>query len=217
MKTTKNLWSKRRFVFVTLLLLTLSFTVMWPNSMPGTASTKATPKPAASKRSSAREVYTGTIVAMNTRMASTGFTLYINGYTPDEDVKRYLGILAEGDQFDLLKVIRDIDLGNIAVTGQTARRVNVARKTLLPDGRTRIAVGFERWLRFAEVRNGYRSEDYPFGIMEIFLDAKGKGSGTFITACSIDLKRDKKTGQERLELENFATYPNKVMGVMLRK
>ena len=58
--------------------------------------------------------------------------------------------------------------------------------------------------------------DYPFGIMEIILDAKGKGSGTFIAACKIDLKLDKKTNKYQLELENFGTYPHKVMGVMRR-
>jgi hypothetical protein len=60
-------------------------------------------------------------------------------------------------------------------------------------------------------------QDYPFGLMELVLDANGKkGSGTFIAACKIDMKRDKKTGKYQLELENFGTYPNKVMGAMRR-
>ena len=67
-----------------------------------------------------------------------------------------------------------------------------------------------------EIRGGYRSQDYPFGIMEIIMNAKGKGSGTFIAACKIDLKRDKKTGKYQLELENFGSYPHKLMGVMRR-
>ena len=37
-----------------------------------------------------------------------------------------------------------------------------------------------------------------------------------IAACRIDLKRDKKTEKFQLELENFGTYPHKVMGVMRR-
>ena len=162
------------------------------------------------------EVYTGTIVNMNGRMATTGFTLRLKGFTSDEDFSRYIGILGEGDQFDVLKVIKDIDLGSFIPTRDVGRQITVARKTTLPDGRTRIAVAFERWLRFAEVRNGYRSEDYPFAIMEIIFDAKGKGTGTFIAACQVDLKRDKKSGQYKLELENFGTYPSKVMGVIKR-
>lgn len=167
-------------------------------------------------KSDSQEVYTGTIVSMNGRMASTGFTLRLKDFTSDEDFNRYLAILSEGDQFDVLKAIRDVDLGSFAPTGNVGRRVSFARKTQLPDGRTRIAVAFERWLKFAEVRNGYRTEDYPFGILEMIVDSKGKGSGTYIAACAVDLKRDKRTGQYRLELENFGTYPNKVMGVMRR-
>ena len=162
------------------------------------------------------EVYTGTIINTSGRMVSTGFTLRLKGFTSDEDFSRYIGILGEGDQVDVLKVIKDIDLGSFIPTRDVGRQISVARKTTLPDGRTRIVVAFERWLKFAEVRNGYRSEDYPFGILEIILDAKGKGTGTFIAACQVDLERDKKSGQYKLELESFGTYPSKVMGVVKR-
>jgi len=168
------------------------------------------------KKSRFQEVYTGTIVSMNGRAVSTGFNLSIRDFTSDEDARAYLAILAEGDQEDVLKKIRDLDLGRISATGQTGRNLLVVRKTQLPDGKTRIVAAFERWLRFGELRNGYRSLDYPFAIMELILDNRGRGSGTFIAACKIDLKRDKKTGQYQLELENFGTYPHRVMGAMLR-
>ena len=168
------------------------------------------------KKSRFQEVYTGTIVSMSGRAVSTGFNLSIRDFTSDEDARAYLAILAEGDQEDVLKKIRDLDLGRISATGQTGRNLLVVRKTQLPDGRTRLVAAFERWLRFGELRNGYRSLDYPFAIMEIILDNKGRGNGTFIAACKIDLKRDKKTGQYQLELENFGTYPHRVMGAMLR-
>ncbi|HEX3084688.1 MAG TPA: hypothetical protein VHP99_09220, partial [Pyrinomonadaceae bacterium] len=90
------------------------------------------------------------------------------------------------------------------------------RKFAMPEGKSKIIAVFERWQGFAEVRGGYRVSDYPFGIIEIIVDAKGKGSGTFIAACAVDMKKDKKTGQYQLVLENFGTWPNKVMGVMRR-
>jgi hypothetical protein len=192
----------------------LSFNMFSSNGSP--AATTTSKPPTASENSDPEEVYTGTIVNTSGRMVSTGFTLRLKGFTSDEDFSRYIGILGEGDQFDVLKAIKDIDLGSFIPTRDVGRQISVARKTQLPDGRTRIAVAFERWLRFAEVRNGYRSEDYPFAIMEIIFDAKGKGTGTFIAACAVDLKRDKKTGQYTLELENFGTYPSRVMGVTRR-
>lgn len=165
------------------------------------------------KKSGFQDVYTGTIYSMNGRGFTTTFNLSIRDYTSDEDARRYLAILAEGDQTDVLKQIRDLDLGRLSAQGHTGRNLIVVRRTQLPDGSTRIVAAFERWQTIAEVRGGYRSQDYPFGLMEIIVDAKGKGSGTFIAACKIDLKRDKKTGQYQLELENFGTYPHKVMGV----
>lgn len=169
------------------------------------------------KKSGFEEVYTGTIVGMNGPMRSTGFNLSIKDFTSDADAQRYLGILAEGDQEDLLKLIRDNDLGRLSATGTVGRHLIVVRKTTLPDGKIRIVTAFERWQTVAEIRSGSRVQDYPFGLMEIILDADGKkGSGTFIAACKVELKRDKKTGKYQLEMENFGTYPNKVMGVIRR-
>ena len=168
------------------------------------------------KDSDFKEVYTGTLMATNGPMRTTSFNLSIKDYTPDDTAQLYLSMLVESDQFDLLKKIQDLDLGFMSAAGSLGRRLLIVRKHELPDGKTRIVAAFERWQTFGEVRGGYRVSDYPFGVIEIILDAKGKGSGTFIAACAVDMKRDKKTGKYRLELENFATFPNRVMGVMKR-
>jgi hypothetical protein len=168
------------------------------------------------KRSGPEEVYTGTVVNMSGRMVSTGFNLTITGLTSDDEVQQYLGVLAEGDQFDLLKLIKDKDLGFMSATRSLGRRLIIARKTQTDDGKIRIVAVFERWKTMAEVRDGYRIQDYPFGLLELILNDQGKGGGTFIAACKIDLKKDKKTGKYQLELENFGTLPMKVMGVMRR-
>jgi len=168
------------------------------------------------KSSDFKEVYTGTLMATNGPMRTTSFNLSIKDYTPDDVAQGYLALLVEGDQFDLLKKIDDLDLGFMSAAGSLGRRLLIVRKAELPDGKTRIRAVFERWQSFAEVRNGYRVQDYPFGIMEIIVDAKGKGTGTFIAACMVDMKKDKKTGKYQLELENFGTWPNRVMGVMRR-
>jgi hypothetical protein len=167
--------------------------------------------------SAQEETYTGTVYSMNGGARSTGFTLRIRGYTSDEEALRYLTILAEDDQDGMLKAIKNNELGRLSSTGSTGRDLIVVRKTQLPDGKIRLVAAFERWPTMLEVRGGYRSLDYPFGIMELILDANGKkGSGTFIAACKVDMKRDKKTGKYQLELENFGTYPHKVMGVRRR-
>jgi len=126
------------------------------------------------KKSAFQEVYTGTIVTMNGPMRTTSFNLSIKDFTSDQDTQKYLGILAEGDQDDLLKVIRDLELGRLSTMRTVGRSLIVARKTPLPDGRTRIVGAFERWQTFTELRSGGRTQDYPFGLMEIILDSGGK-------------------------------------------
>ncbi|HYW70694.1 MAG TPA: hypothetical protein VE961_06655 [Pyrinomonadaceae bacterium] len=170
------------------------------------------------KNSDFKEVYTGTLMASNGPMRSTSFNLSIKDYTSDELAQAYLGMLVEGDQFDLLNKIKDLDLGFMSASGSLGRKLLIVRKHQLADGNTRIVAAFERWQTFGEVRGGYRVSDYPFGVIEITVNPQGKsvGIGTFIAACQVDMKKDKKTGKYQLQLENFGTFPNKVMGVMRR-
>jgi hypothetical protein len=90
------------------------------------------------------------------------------------------------------------------------------RETVV-DGKRRIFIVFERWTRFAELRGGYRSLDYPFGVIELFIDERtGKGEGTYIAAARIDLDFDEKKQQYQIEVENFATFPARLLGVTRR-
>jgi hypothetical protein len=162
-----------------------------------------------------KEVYTGTIVNMNGRSVSTGFNLTLTGRTGDEEAQKYLSVLASEGQDGLVKAIRKNDLGFIAATGQTRRDLLVVREAVI-GGKRRIIAAFERWQGFFEIRGGYRSTDYPFTIIEIFFDEKGKGTGTFIGLAQLKIERDKKTEQLRLEIENFGSFPAKIMGVMRR-
>jgi len=167
------------------------------------------------KEATPKQVYTGTIVSMSGGLASTSFSLTLAGLTTNEETEKYLSVLAEDDQDALLKELRNKKLGSFAATGQTGRDLLVVRDVKV-DGKRRVTAVFERWLRFREVRNGYRSEDYPFAIVEIFFDEKGKGTGTFIGAAKVRIVKNKKTGESQLEIENFATYPAKIMGVIRR-
>jgi hypothetical protein len=181
------------------------------------SSSKASAKTeSGSQEGGTKEVYTGTLISMQGRTASVGFNLTLTGRTSDEEALKDLNILASEGQDGLLKAIRKNDLGYIAATGQTRRNLLVVREAQI-QGKRRIIAAFERWIGFWEARGGYRSEDYPFAIIEIFFDEKGKGSGTFIGLAQLKLERDKKTEQLRLELESFGSFPSKVMGVMRRK
>lgn len=166
-----------------------------------------------------QEIYSGTLVSygsgFNTRTVTTNFQLNIKAQTSDSEAQNYLDILKEDDQADLLKAIGKQDLGRFSVNSNVGVPINVVRETTV-DGKKRIFVVFERWTQFAEVRGGYRSLDYPFGVIELFLDpTTGKGEGTYIAAAKIRWDYDEKKKQSQIEIENFATYPARLLGVQL--
>jgi hypothetical protein len=144
------------------------------------------------------------------------FTLRVKSVTSDEQADRNRTILQNAGQDKLLSAIQKEDVGTFSVGNQLARTINVVRESEV-DGKKRIFVVFERWTQFAEVRGGYRSLDYPFGIVELLVNEKtGKGEGTYIAMAQIRWEKDKKTNQHKVDIENFATYPAKLTNVKVK-
>jgi hypothetical protein len=167
-----------------------------------------------------RESYTGTILSygsgLNTRTVTNTFTLNITGKTSDQEAQEYLNILQSGGQTDALKAIEDQELGRFSVGSNVGIPINVVRETV-ENGQRKIFIVFKRWTQFAELRGGYRSLDYPFGVIEMVIDERtGKGEGTYIAAAQIRWRRDKKNNNYYVEIENFATYPARLLGVTRR-
>jgi hypothetical protein len=163
-----------------------------------------------SKANAQTETYTGTVISygsgFNTRTVSRTFTLNINGQTSNQRAQGFLNILQEDGQDALRQAIDDDDLGRFSVGANVGVPINVVRETTV-DGKRRIFVVFERWSQFAELRGGYRSLDYPFGVIELFIDEQtGKGEGTYIAAARIDFGYDEKKKQYQVEIENLRPF-----------
>ena len=166
-----------------------------------------------------QETYTGTLLSygtgLNTRTYTAPFTLTIDRQTSDQRAQSLLGLLQEGDQNSLLNAVRQEDVGRFSINGRIGPRVNVVREHNI-DGKIRIFAVFERWKNFGELRGGYRSLDYPFGVIEMYIDPQtGKGQGTYVAAAKVRWDHDR-SGQNQIEIENFATFPAKLMGVTRR-
>ena len=72
-----------------------------------------------------------------------------------------------------------------------------------PDGGKRIVLVTDRYIGFQEARNQPRSIDYPFSLIQIHVDAEGKGEGKMAVATKISFDKEKK----QIELENYASEP----------
>lgn len=138
---------------------------------------------------------------------SLPFTLNISRMTTAQEVNQLNATLQSGGQDRLLRTLSGLNAGRIQIgtgVGVTANAILVADQG---DGRTKITVIYERYLRFAELRYGARSQDYPFGYAELYV-GRGENEGMLIPAARIRL-RDGATW----EVEDFGTFPARLMGL----
>ncbi|HJR09596.1 MAG TPA: hypothetical protein VJ842_20210 [Pyrinomonadaceae bacterium] len=154
---------------------------------------------------------TGTVVGVGGRFGgrTTPFTLMIDRYTSEDEVRQLNSALQSGGQDELLRVLSRMDAGRITIGNGVGVDANVIISVPQDNG-TKIIVLYERNINFYELRSGSRSEDYKFGYAEIFLRRRNS-EGTFIPAAKVRL-RDGNTW----EVEDFGVFPARLMGLQVR-
>lgn len=151
----------------------------------------------------------------NTRTVTRTFTMRVNRQTTAAEVAEYLKKLENGGQDGLREAIRNNDLGHFSLGSSLGQRLNAVVVDTV-EGKTRVRAVFERWIGFGELRGGYRSVDYPFSYVEIIIDPRtGKGDGTFIPAAQIRFKEGKAGAAGTVEIEDFGTFPGRLLGVRM--
>lgn len=164
-----------------------------------------------------RTTFTGTVViygsGRNIRTVTAPFTLYIDGQTSAADAQRLLGILQERGQRGLLDAIqRNSNLGRLSIGGRVGRELGAVVVDNV-DGKRRIRAITDRWVGFGEIWRSSRSTDYPFTYIELLVDPRtGRGDGTFIAAARVRWRGS----ENQVEIEDFGTFPGRVMGVVQR-
>ena len=155
---------------------------------------------------------TGTVYFVSGRRPGTSlpFTLIINRITTPEEVSRLNAALAEGKQDELLRSLSSTDAGRIQIGSNVGVPANAIMVSDQGNGKTKITVLYQRNLRFAELRYGARSTDYPFGYAEMYV-GRGENEGMLIPAARVRL-RDGNTW----EVEDFGVFPARLMGLRVR-
>jgi hypothetical protein len=155
---------------------------------------------------------TGTVYFISGRRPgqSLPFTLIINRITTADEVSQLNSALQAGKQDELLRTLSRTDAGRIQIGSGVGLPANAIMVNDQGDGRTKITVLYQRNLRFAELRYGTRSVDYPFGYAELYV-GRGENEGMLIPAARVRL-RDGNTW----EVEDFGTFPARLMGLRVR-
>lgn len=169
------------------------------------------PLPSQSHMDSSQRI-NGTFYAISSgratgRSRSGQFSLIVNRYTAANEL-RELNEALQGGQDDLLKALSKMDAGRVQIGTGVGVPANAIIRDPWGDGGTKLTVFYERYIRFFELRYGTRSQDYPIGYAEIFLDRNGRGEGTLIPAAKVRLK-----GGNTWEVEDFGVLPARLMGL----
>jgi hypothetical protein len=83
----------------------------------------------------------------------------------------------------------------------------------MPEGGERIVIATDRYMSFWEVSNQPRTVDYPFLLMQIQLNAEGKGQGKMATFTQISYDKKKNV----MEIENYGSEPVRLNEITTEK
>jgi hypothetical protein len=141
---------------------------------------------------------------------SLPFRLVINRISGPDEIDQLNSALQSGGQDDLLKTLSRMNSGRIEVGTGIGVRANAIIRTDDGEGRTKLVVLYERTVSFGELRYGARSADYRFGYAELHV-GRGENEGMLIPAAKVRLR-----GNNTWEVEDFGTFPARLMGLRVR-
>ena len=192
---------RRTLVMLVVMLLVLGIAVVEPGT-----NTRA------QEQGLVGRTITGTVYFISGRRPglSLPFTLIINRITTADEVSQFNSALQAGKQDELMRTLSRTDAGRIQIGSNVGVPANAILVNDEGNGRTKITVIYQRNLQFGELRRGARSVDYPFGYAEMYV-GRGDNEGMLIPAARIRL-RDGNTW----EVEDFGTFPARLMGLRVR-
>jgi hypothetical protein len=165
---------------------------------------------AVSAAAQSKQYVQGQVVGIGSGRAglNRSFSLTINNYSTADDVQRLNEALRTGGQEELLSLLSKLNAGRVSIGNNVGVRANAVIATPAAEGGTKLTVLFERDVAIFERRYGTRSQDYRFGYAEIYLDARGRGQGTFIPAAKVKLE-----GDNNWVVEDFGEFPARLLGL----
>lgn len=127
---------------------------------------------------------------------SISFDFRITQYTTDAELQNFAKLVKDNGTDALRLALEKEDKGRINPVTSTGNQIAVARKRQQGSD-TIITIVTARNMPFIELYRGGRTKDYPFGYLQVKLDATGRGTGQIMAAAKI--RFDNKKGQYEIE------------------
>ena len=124
--------------------------------------------------------------------------------------RQYAQLLVEKGQMELHDALSKLDKGFIRIGGSLGYPIAVARTRNTDTGRVVMLIANRPFEGIALVQ-GLRSADYPFGVVELKLDAKNKGEGQIIGAAQISISKE-----GSVEIKSLGTPAMRLLAVAKR-
>ena len=154
--------------------------------------------------------FLGTIAVMSSAgWQTTRVEVVVERWTTPEERERMLTMLKDKGDFGLAEVMREFDIGFARLGNETPWRLRSAAIWAV-DGGYKVRVATERPIDFIETWVGTRSQDYPIGVLELFIPDEGEGEGGILAASQVKYNDD-----GRLEVKALpnSTGPHKITRV----
>lgn len=176
--------------FALALLLTLTTCALLP-AQEATTAPAQTPADAPAAAAAGPEQYKGRAISTGTGRVQAGYiTIWIDEFTADADARRYADLLTASGQDAVVTLWQKEKkpIGRFRFAQTLANDLRVARVWPLANGGRRLFLLSDRPIGGFEIRRGARSQDYPISIIELTLDAEGKGEGKLYPAVEAEVK-----------------------------
>jgi hypothetical protein len=160
----------------------------------------------------AEETIQANALRVGTGAPNTRLTVRLDRYSTDEERAQWRAAFAANGQEGLVAAWQEsnVKVGTLSLTGTMGYQLRAAVSVPTESGR-RIFLVTDRPISGYEMLGGSRrTEDYPIGVIEVDVDAEGKGEGQMIGAAELVVEND------RLVIKTLRTDPTRLTQVTVK-
>jgi hypothetical protein len=136
--------------------------------------------------------------------------IHIDHYTSDVEAGQLKDILQQKGPDALRDALWNDEAGYLRIGGGLGYPIAAARSHPTDDGGRIIRLMIDRPITQRELFRSAHTLDYPFGFIEIKIDASGNGEGQFYQAAKVSLNGD------TLHVDGFNPQPLRLLAAKVR-
>jgi hypothetical protein len=156
--------------------------------------------------------FTAVFISMNAPGAmGKPVQIWIESWTSDDVASQLATTLEEKGQMALVNALPNTRVGTIRIGTSDGYPISVARQRMTANGRVVLLASNKPFVGFA-IAEGGNALNYPFGFIQLDLNADGTGTGTIIGAASLSFD-----AQKNLTVASQAAQPGRLSDVKERK